>query len=136
MIQLGTLLYGMGRIDLDARCKMAEAAFFVPACVVGVHTLGAAGAAWAGAAGYALGVTVRSLAVSRILSFPVCQVIGPWLRVVVLALGSAAAGHWLEVEGAPALLVAPAMALALAGAMLGLDAVLRAEVRRLGVRFG
>jgi O-antigen/teichoic acid export membrane protein len=134
MIQLGTLLSGLGRIDLDARSKMAEAALFVPACVVGVHALGAAGAAWAGAASYGLGVAVRLLAVSRVLSVPAHRVARSWLRVIVVALGCVAAGGWLEAGGASHLLVAPVAAVALAGAMLGIDPALRYEARRLCLR--
>jgi PST family polysaccharide transporter len=133
MIQCGTFLSGMGRLDLDARCKVVEALLFVPACVAGVYTIGATGAAWAGVISYALGLGLRSLAVSRLLSVPVGQMLHPWLRVVLLTLGCVAVGVVLEGEGVSSMLVAPTMTAMLAGAIICLDEGLRLEIRRLSL---
>jgi O-antigen/teichoic acid export membrane protein len=133
MIQFGTFLSGMGRLDLDARCKVVEALLFVPACVAGVYAMGATGAAWAGVVSYALGLGLRAVAASRILSVPVGQMLRPWLRVVLLALGCVAFGAALEGEGVSRVLVAPAMTAALVGAIMYLDGGLRLEIRRLSL---
>jgi len=128
------LLIGVGRPDLDAKCKIAEAIFFVPLTYWAVIRFGAFGAAWTGAFCYAGAYVLRLWLAIRVggglsIVFAI-RLLEP---LVAATLGYSVAAVLLQNEG-PKLLAAIVYESVLVTTLYAGDAAFRREMRAVFIR--
>ena len=119
-LTLSPFLLGANRADMDAKAKSMEVLVFVPAVLLLVPRLGAAGAAYAGIASYLIAVGVRLIFISRVISRP-REFAVPLLTFIALVIIGYALSRTVPVFQAHSLLAAIFLVLFIAASFVSVE---------------